>query len=994
MKILAIRGKNIASLEGEFAIDFTAEPLASANIFAISGPTGAGKSSLLDTMCLALFARTPRTDQARELNVRLLDISDDALVQSDPRFLLRRGTASGYAETDFVALDGHRYRARWAVSRAREKESGRLQNPRLTLLNIDKDSEEQGTRSDLQQRIVELIGLTFEQFTRSVLLAQNDFSTFLKAEQGEKAALLEKLTGTELYSLISKRIYEKNAEARAAFDVIQSRISGIHLLTEEEESGLKEQAKESMGLLKQAEEDKKQWHALNESVRNTTASLRKKEEEQKEADERLAKSIQLRDKAERAMQTESKAVSELEQELKALQPLLQEARKLDIELVNADKQLQENKARLTGTENKNKDSEKKLKEIAGAIKQRETEKAAIGEWFIRYKDKEKIAGQLDTLLLHLDTAGRTRSGLEKSKLEETGISANINKLTDLKESANTSIRKKTEGIKVLNEDIAAIEDILKKTDIAAIEHQKETVLGEREKLLQEQLLFSSAGSDAKELRSKLSENTPCPVCGSMEHPYATQEVHEKMQAIQSRIIQLTQESNTLDKSLKDIAGKNKQLDKLRTALLSANKDLSDAEKNLNEHSNNINILNSRLQQLREVVAGHRQELDRALKATDALFGNDQWQYNWEENPSAFRQRLTDFVSEWQTKEKRRQELEQTLSGLSSQQSSYQEFAAGIRKEVEAAQDSYDKQNAVYTELALKRKQIIDGKPAGDVEKERQSLIEQKKKQLEQLQRLLTEQTGIAEQSRGQKEQITKDMSSLAASLTAAQTAQEAWLDKYNETAEGLMPEEKWTKTLERKTNIDFRLQTNEANKKQVAGLKEEADRKRLISEEWGKLNELAGSADGARFRRIAQSYTLDLLLSYANIQLQSLTNRYRLERVPDTLALQVIDRDMCDEIRTVHSLSGGESFLVSLALALGLSSLSSNRMKVESLFIDEGFGSLDAETLRLAMDALENLRTQGRKIGVISHVQEMTERIPVQIRITRQGSGKSSIEIV
>jgi len=130
------------------------------------------------------------------------------------------------------------------------------------------------------------------------------------------------------------------------------------------------------------------------------------------------------------------------------------------------------------------------------------------------------------------------------------------------------------------------------------------------------------------------------------------------------------------------------------------------------------------------------------------------------------------------------------------------------------------------------------------------------------------------------------------------------------------------------------------------------------------------------------------------MQLQSLSRRYRLERVPETLALQVIDHDMCDEIRTVHTLSGGESFLVSLALALGLSSLSSNRMKVESLFIDEGFGSLDAETLRTAMDALENLRTQGRKIGVISHVQEMTERIPVQIRVSRSGNGRSFIEIV
>ena len=167
-----------------------------------------------------------------------------------------------------------------------------------------------------------------------------------------------------------------------------------------------------------------------------------------------------------------------------------------------------------------------------------------------------------------------------------------------------------------------------------------------------------------------------------------------------------------------------------------------------------------------------------------------------------------------------------------------------------------------------------------------------------------------------------------------------------------------------------------------------------MSERWAKLNELAGSADGAKFRRIAQGYTLDVLLSYANVQLRQLSRRYRLERVPDTLALQVIDQDMCDEIRTVHSLSGGESFLVSLALALGLSSLYSNRMKVESLFIDEGFGSLDAETLRVAMDALESLRTQGRKIGVISHVQEMTERIPVQIRVNRAGNGRSYLDVI
>jgi exonuclease SbcC len=167
-----------------------------------------------------------------------------------------------------------------------------------------------------------------------------------------------------------------------------------------------------------------------------------------------------------------------------------------------------------------------------------------------------------------------------------------------------------------------------------------------------------------------------------------------------------------------------------------------------------------------------------------------------------------------------------------------------------------------------------------------------------------------------------------------------------------------------------------------------------ISDHWSKINDIIGSADGRKFRQIAQEYTLEVLLSYANLHLQDLTARYKIERIPNTLGLQVVDQDMGDEIRTVYSLSGGESFLVSLALALGLASLSSSKMKVESLFIDEGFGSLDPNTLNVAMDALERLHNLGRKVGVISHVQEMTERIPVQIKVSKKASGRSLVEIV
>ena len=162
---------------------------------------------------------------------------------------------------------------------------------------------------------------------------------------------------------------------------------------------------------------------------------------------------------------------------------------------------------------------------------------------------------------------------------------------------------------------------------------------------------------------------------------------------------------------------------------------------------------------------------------------------------------------------------------------------------------------------------------------------------------------------------------------------------------------------------------------------------------WARLSALIGSATGDTFRKIAQAYNLDLLVHHANVQLRQLVRRYRLKRGGSMLGLLVMDTEMGDELRSVHSLSGGETFLVSLALALGLASMASSTLKIESLFIDEGFGSLDPESLQLAMDALDGLQAQGRKVAVISHVQEMHERIPVQIQVHRQGNGLSTLEV-
>ncbi|MGL5773005.1 MAG: SbcC/MukB-like Walker B domain-containing protein, partial [Bacteroidales bacterium] len=194
--------------------------------------------------------------------------------------------------------------------------------------------------------------------------------------------------------------------------------------------------------------------------------------------------------------------------------------------------------------------------------------------------------------------------------------------------------------------------------------------------------------------------------------------------------------------------------------------------------------------------------------------------------------------------------------------------------------------------------------------------------------------------------------------------------------------------------LQLTIRNHSLNLTKRAYIATEIEKSRQIAGEWSKLNEAFGAQNGDKFRKIAMSFTLDLLLSHANHYLRLINDRYQLVRSTDTLQLNVIDTYMADEVRNVASLSGGETFIVSLALALGLSSLASNKLHIETLFIDEGFGSLDSETLQMAMSALSALQEMGRKVGVISHVPEMNEQIYPQIRICPVNSGLSQISIV
>ena len=228
MRILAIRGENLASLAAPFEVDLTAEPLAGSGLFAITGETGAGKSTILDALCLALYGEYPRVSIGRRENAP--DPSGETISVHDGRAILRRGAGGGYAEVDFIGQDGEGYRVRWEANRARGRANGRLQNEQRSLLRLDDGSAVAAGKTQVREAVEARTDLTFDQFRRTVLLAQGEFDTFLLAAEGERAELLEKITGTEIYAAISVKVHDGTEVRRRAVEQMEQRRSDIGLL--------------------------------------------------------------------------------------------------------------------------------------------------------------------------------------------------------------------------------------------------------------------------------------------------------------------------------------------------------------------------------------------------------------------------------------------------------------------------------------------------------------------------------------------------------------------------------------------------------------------------------------------------------------------------------------------------------------------------------------------------------------------------------------------
>ncbi len=1022
MKILAIRGKNLASLEGEFEVDFTTEPLKSAGIFAITGSTGSGKSTLLDTLCLALFDDIPRNRSTE--SIKIADVKDKTINHTDSRNILRRGTSDGYAEVDFVSLGGETFRSLWSVRRSRDRIDGSLQSTEFRLTNLTTGIEMQGRKTELLAKVVELIGLTFEQFTRAVLLAQGDFATFLKATQRDKAELLEKLTGTEVYSRISSSIYEKSKAAEQDLYLLQERIKGIELLSDEEIERLTIERQEILSELE----------SLKTVISQLTAKIKWISDE-----ELIANGVK---QAQLQLAESQKAIEEasLRYEFLAKTDSVQAIRDDYITLNNLQIQLAQNRSSLSGhmsqreanvvllndeserliaSQNEQIEHNEKLILIEPQIKRareleirivgaKSNEQSASNDLQQSVELKTKIEKSISSILLAIETAEKTLSRItiwfaehQEYSLIVPRVDLIVNLLNDV-EIANKQV---TSNLGRVSES----KDLLRTEEIKLVELKSEA-----------ERLNSLLPAGIAELRAKLNEGEPCPVCGSLHHPMA------------------------------DVTGESLAEAELNRAKRDVSERISTLTTNIDRIKSDIIRIQSMIDSYSAFSAEAYQKLKDYLKSLPI------WQQQFEKG--GLQNSLKEVSELWNRYTSEQIAANEYIGKLKTSLQHERDSLTVALESILSREKRFKESREELSKLQLERSMIFDGKSADEVEK---AYMTQGKEIGDRVTKLTISKGEISakiEKMTGVISQISGDISTLSSRCVELQNSVDAWLSSKNGeitpeqlarliskdsnwlTAERealnrlrenktsaqatllerikshekhiqakVKPVEGETKDLlqttlaqresylelksSRSAQIEVSFANQERGKIKIGEFQEELTKKGRLSENWKKLNEMFGSADGAKFKVLAQGYTLEALLTFANMHLQELSTRYLLQRIPDTLGLQVVDLDMLGEVRTVHSLSGGESFLISLALALGLSSLSSNRMKVESLFIDEGFGSLDIDTLRLAMEALERLQIQGRKIGVITHVAEMTERITTQVRVIKRSNGRSRIEV-
>ncbi|MFC0339108.1 exonuclease SbcC [Kushneria avicenniae] len=1101
MRILALRLHNIASLSGPHVIDFTEHPLDSAGLFAITGPTGAGKSTLLDALCLALYGSTPRLRTAPGRDSVSPDVGEETLTTADPRTLLRRGDSSGYAEVDFRGRDGAHYRACWRVRRARNKADGKLQGIEQSLVSLPDQQVITSQKREFDRLLPQYLGLSFEQFTRAVLLAQSEFSTFLKADDNQRSELLEKLTDTEVYSRLSIAAFQKTRAGERDVAELEAQL-GHQTPTEPEARALLEQrAADTLAQLRTLQtrehdlKREKAWLATDEQLESHWQSACRAH------DEALASRHAQAGQRQWLAQLDALApVRHVFQQHEALTTALSD---LETRLGNTQTRLDVATRQHDETAEQHRTQQQQLETRRQHYRQQQPLMAQCALDEQRHRDleqraqttRQQIQQQRQTLNDQQQALTRCQHKQDNQRQSLAAVDTRLAQLTEGADSfaqwRETTLqrleqyRRKRQALETLghahdhwhrlDQRMQSLE-ARQTTDRQTLEKLREdgtrarTALDHQEKTLA-QLERSIAGLRAArsdsvlDMREGLEAGSPCPVCGSTEHPYTHQPPPHPAQAMleatereeQRQLDEARQARDELDQRCAELRGhygelnsqihqRSEEIDTLRAQRHEARQQFDACAQSetllelapearsdwlesrqtqvVDDHDREAERLarfdrdhgtrapvqeqlhaleveatrldagvthtRQQLQSLEEVhtpLVRERDELSEALTIRLAPYPSVQaWREALDHEIDALEQQLASIQKQLEASEAQCRQHHQTLLQLQQQRSDQahtrEQLAEGMTQWREAHPDIDDDTLAALLAVATEQHQALSREMAAtDQRIDETQLLSQ-----ERLEVLIRHRQNYGEHAASAdvdlpRQDDTRTLKAWRDERLMMLSDQQSHLEADLVQAQSARDE------------ADHALRHDDHCRERAREIEQTLEARRREVTRWGRISGLIGASDGKKFRRIAQGWNLERLIEHANIHLESLARRYRLARGGSELGLLVIDTEMGDERRSVHSLSGGETFLMSLALALALASMASSQLTIETLFIDEGFGSLDPQSLSQVMDALDALQSLGRRVGVISHVQDMHERIPVQFRVAPRGNGQSDISL-